>query len=181
MFISWPLIWVCFVVGFTIGGGGFALGWMAATDRADDRRAAERAADRPPAAAPLSLLVERHDPADPWRLGRPAPRHAAPEMPPLYAWRPTAPLEAAPDPFSGPPEPDTMTLTPRGWLAGLMRVTGIRPAGVLEGQDHDRGGGTLEVDLELAGHRTELEIAAMIDAAEATIGRLTSHPQEGAP
>lgn len=57
--ITWPLILTCLVLAVVIGGGGFTLGCVIATDHADAKRAAQLAAELEAEQARRAPLAEQ--------------------------------------------------------------------------------------------------------------------------
>lgn len=75
--VTVPELLAALIITFIIGGGGFLLGVMTGTDRADQRHAARQLEARPRPAP-------RYDPGDPWRTGpRPVIALAADDTAPL--------------------------------------------------------------------------------------------------
>lgn len=168
MVITWPLIAVCAVLAFTIGGGGAWVGFLIGYDRGQADHAAELDGQAP-APAPA------YDPADPWRLGV---RHVPP-------WAASAAWE---------PEPDTAPLRvilPR--LGAPLRAAGRLVAGLGPGPNGDaRRYATPEaaaLAMQFDADQAEREIAELAQAAEARIGSVIERvrdelghaPQEGTP
>jgi hypothetical protein len=139
---------IALVLVFVLGGGGFALGCMVTTDRAEQRRADE--AERRLAARPPRPPVT----AQTWRPPQPGRLVAIAVEPD------TTPMRVIPA-FLG-----SLSST-AAWLTG--RTPGREP-----GLKALTSPGSLEAELALSAHRTEIEIGELIRHAENTIGRLTA-------
>lgn len=168
MIITWPLIGVCLLLVFTIGGGGFYLGYTRGCDKGERDRAAWCDVHHQGAAPELDELdeldpcpladygscpIQRYDPADPRRLPG---RHAV--------------------------EPDTWPLDPIFAIYHAEQAAGIawalREINGHPQDDAELDGGVpspaaVELDVAQMIERNELEVQHLIRRAEQTIGEIT--------
>lgn len=155
--VSWLEVIIALVLVAVIGGGGFTLGCMIGTDRAEQRQGDEaerRLAARPP---------------------RP-PVTARPYRPPLPGRLVALAIEADTAPMRVVPAITAAVSHTLAGLAGRHPQTG-------HGEHHAATSpASMELAVTLAAQRTELEISELIRHAEWKIGNLRQQPpytQEG--